>query len=366
MQHKVSCCLYKAEAIEISYNLTNQIFTNQVTFSSSDVISSVRLLQHHEVCFSSQHIFSWKKKVKAGVCPGIAKDEHGKLLVPTSSKHVPGAIDCQQAFLEIEYTTTKITPSSPPSENCVLFPGGGFNCKNWRSSTLLRDLDSATKLQQLKNQNEPLDPKLLGSRSSLSIWTGTLQQSTEMDLLSFWLLLPCVSKYSVAIDLFLKDHPMGCDECLLLHSINVLRTCGTKIPLTNFRMVLLGEAMRYFKDAMFGNKAKTVLDQVFAGFKSKMVTIEAESERARVAVSLSLLLSTLRSVDVEWQQATEQNEAFFASLDSILSNIQKSSKQTVILTPEIARVTEKSIEYVKAVKSLDTNTVINILNQLIN
>ena len=306
----------------------------------------------------------WRKAVEAEKCEEI--HDQGHWLAPSVTKHVPGSHFCQSTFLQIEYVGTTATPPPPiPSANCVLFPGGGFNCKDWKSATLLEDLDQATKIQNSEMKHEPLDPKLLSSRSSLSIWTATLQRSSEMDLLSFWTVLPCVSKFTVAADLFLKANPTGCDECLLLHSINALKTCGTRIPLTRFRLSLLGETMLYLKKAMVGAKAKLVLEKCFAGFKSKIALIDAESERAKVSVSLSLLLSTLRSLDKEWQQASEQNEAFFTSLDTILSSIQQSSKKTVILTADIATNAERSLAYIKSVKNLDSTTVITVLNRLI-
>ena len=310
-------------------------------------------------------IFRWRQSVEAGKCEEI--HDQGHWLSPTVKKHVPGSHYCQSIFLQIEYTSTTVTPPPQvPSVNCILYPGGGFNCKDWQSTTLLEDLGQATKIQKSEIKQEPLDPKLLGSRSSLAIWTATLQRSTQMDLLSFWTVLPCVSKFTVAVDLFLKGNPTGCDECILLHSINALKTCGTKIPLTRFRLSLLDETMKYLKKAMVTAKAKIVLEKCFAGFKTKVTLIDAESERAKVSVSLSLLLSSLRSLDVEWQQATEQNEAFFNSLDSILSSIQQSTKKTVILTADIAANAERSLKYIQSVKNLDSTTVITILNRLIN
>lgn len=310
-------------------------------------------------------VFRWRKAVETGKCEEI--HDQGHWLTPTVTKHVPGSHFCQSTFLKIEYVSVTATPPSPiQSANCVLFTGGGFNCRDWKSATLLEDLDQATKIQNSEIKQEPLDPKLLSSRSSLTIWTATLRRSTEMDLLSFWTVLPCVSKFTVAVDLFLKDNPTGCDECLLLHCINALRTCGTRIPLTRFRLSLLGETVNYLKKAMVSAKAKLVLEKCFAGFKSKIALIDAESERAKVSISLSLLLSTLRSLDNDWQQASEQNEAFFTSLDTILSNIQQSTKKTVILTADIAANAERSLSYIKSVKSLDSTTVITVLNQLIN
>ena len=113
-------------------------------------------------------------------------------------------------------------------------------------------------------------------------------------------------------------------------------------------------------------KAQEVLAKCFDGFRNKISIVDAKSENNRVAVSLSLIIANLRSLDIEWKQASESNEEFFSKLESILSGLQKTSKQTVILDAQIAQNTQKSLNYINSVKQLDSSIVSAVLQQLMN
>ena len=168
---------------------------------------------------------------------------------PSHSKHVPGSKNCQDAYLEIEYFQQDLAPTPSISlDNCILYPGGGFNCKNWRSVTLLKDLDYATTFQQQQTDIEPFDSSVLRSKSSITIWKNTIYGSDEVNVLTFWTLLPCVSKFSVKLDDLLAIRQ--CNECIILEYVKLLRTCGNLIPLSYNRIKLLEGAMFYFEGKM--------------------------------------------------------------------------------------------------------------------
>ena len=306
--------------------------------------------------------FSWKDEVRKSTCQPIKN--LGRWLNPLHPKHVPGSYACQSAYLELEHVRVPPPPSVPPMKNCMMYSAGGFNCRDWGSPTLISDLDEAISFHRQKSDTETLDPKILGSRSSITIWSNTIQASNEIDLLGFWTLLPCVSRFSVSLDLFLKKTRTQCDECVLLHAVNMLRKCGNSIPLSEFRLALLEQGALYFKDAMTGMKAKEVLKRTFRGFKSGVQIIDSTTEKERVAISLSLLLSNMRSLDVEWTKASDQNQAFFDRLENVLESVQSASPKTVILDQSIAKNTQRAIEYVEAVKSINSETVIKVLETL--
>ena len=238
------------------------------------------------------HPQKWRTLVNHGHCEGISNT--AKWFSRYASKFVPGTARCEKAFLTIRYSPrADVNKELDQSPNCLYSPPNGFVCSDWSSPTISKDLTQARRTAAFNTTTNYTDTHMRNP-VYLRIWDRALQGSTTDELLSRYVLGPCVSTIVSDLQALVSHHQMKADEAVVIQSLVLLRNCGSGIPLTSFRLQLLNEALNYFKSKTSSSKSKLLIELMFKRFKSQIKLVDGKVEERRAALGISLLLSQLK------------------------------------------------------------------------
>lgn len=207
---------------------------------------------------------------------------------------VPGSTQCQKSFLTIRYgPRVEPNPELDQKPNCHHSPPNGFVCSDWSSPSISQDLAKARKMASFSiSSNYTTDH--MRNPIFLKIWDRALQGSTHEELLSRYILGPCVSSIVSDLQSLVSHHRINADEAVVLQSLVLLRDCGSTMPLTKFRLQLLTEALTYFRSKTSSSKSKLLIELLLKRFKGKVKLVDSKREEKKAALGISLLMSQLK------------------------------------------------------------------------
>ena len=237
------------------------------------------------------HPQKWRTLVNHGHCDGISNT--AKWFSRHIPRLVPGTLRCEKSFLTIRYGVHPEASEVDQQPNCIFSPPNGFVCTDWASPSISKDLSKARRIASFMTTTNFTDVHMRNP-IFLRIWDRALQGSTKDELLSRYVMGPCVSTIVSDLQSLVSHHQMKADEAIIIQSLVLLRDCGSHIPLSSFRLQLLSESLTYFKSKTSSPKSKLLIELMLKRFKSQIKLVDIKSEEKRAAVGISLLLSQLK------------------------------------------------------------------------
>ena len=253
----------------------------------------------------------------------------------------------------VNKTKSTYTTSADSKSNCIFMPSrGGFQCDNWESPTISRDLKSArSKIDQnLRSYVKTTLPKfdIPLDHNWVKIYSKRVTILVD-EILTTRLFNRCINYHFVLFNNKRPMPPKKLEAESIIQMIRIRRVCG--IPLTPLRKQLMLDALWYF--TRHCKKLKSIgLAQYILRLTEDEETVDAKTEEAFVSRALTRILqqssrkwarnsnifnSLTDSADIPEHKFNAMNDEIAEAIKLALTNQTNDLRQVILQLMRSAR-----------------------------